>query len=357
MIPNDLAARLRLLAETIVRPVAPAHEIPAELPEFSAGQRFTARIEAALPDGTFRALVAGRSLTLSLPESAQPGDTLELVVAERTPRLIVAQRPPEAAPQQEEAATLSRTGQLISTLLSGAQGTAQTAAPRRAAPLLPQPPASAAPLAPLLQRAIAESGLFYEAHQAQWVAGRYPLEALVREPQGRLPRGAVGTGSRGEGAAPTGAAPTGAAPAEGAPAESAATRTQAGSERPALLPPELQPLVQQQLDTAATGRILWHGEIWPGQTADWEIAEEPPRREGAAEEEPPQWRTTLRLDLPQLGEVSAALLLTPAGVSLAMTAAESAAGTLRAGQEDLSAALAAAGLPLLTLTVESHEPA
>ena len=91
MIPTDLAARLRILTESLVNPVSPVHEISADLPELPVGQRFTARIESALPDGTFRALVAGRSLTLALPQSAKPGDALELVVTASTPRLIVAE--------------------------------------------------------------------------------------------------------------------------------------------------------------------------------------------------------------------------------------------------------------------------
>ncbi|MBZ0131676.1 MAG: flagellar hook-length control protein FliK, partial [Rhodocyclaceae bacterium] len=91
MIPSDLAARLRVLTESIVNPVSPIRGVNADLPELPVGQRFTARIESALPDGTFRALVAGRSLTLALPQQAKAGDTLDLVVTARTPRLIIAE--------------------------------------------------------------------------------------------------------------------------------------------------------------------------------------------------------------------------------------------------------------------------
>ena len=380
MIPNDLAARLRLMAETIVRPVTPVHEIASELPGFAHGQRFTARIEAALPDGTFRAVVAGRNLTLSLPESAKAGDTLELIVTEHTPRLIVARRTSEAAPQQEQApaATLSRTGQLISSLLASATGTMDAGARPSvplggSTPLLPHPPApgatlaaaarptaalagtalptTAAPLAAALQQAISESGLFYEAHQAQWVAGRYPLQALVREPQGRHPRAPQAPARAGATAGQAGPAVAGTTAEAGAPTEAA--------ERSApLLPAELQPLVQQQLDAAATQRIAWHGEIWPGQTLHWEITEETPQGDAAAAEEPAQWSTTLRLTLPRLGELSATLRLTPDGVRVALSVPErTGAGLLRNGQAELSDALAAAGVPLLSMSVESHEPA
>ena len=39
----------------------------------------------------------------------------------------------------------------------------------------------------LLQKAIVQSGLFYESHQAQWAAGVRPLTLLLAEPQAQLP--------------------------------------------------------------------------------------------------------------------------------------------------------------------------
>ena len=350
MIPSDLAARLRLMNDSLVQPLAPVREVSSDLPEFQVGQRFVARVEAALPDGTFRAIVAGKGLTLALPQSAKPGDTLDLVVISRTQRLVVAGRAENAEPASPPAAVLSRAGQIISTLLARGDGTAQTAQLQRAAPLLPRPPSSAAPLAPALQQAITESGLFYEAHQSQWIAGRLPLESLLREPQGRHSRTPTPPSATLAAAATQAAeASSGAAPARTpeAPAQAAATVT---------LPADLQPLVQQQLDAAATQQIAWRGEIWPGQTMQWEIQEEPSRQQGEAEEPATQWSTTVRLVLPQLGELSAALRLAAAGVSVELAAAGGAGvEALRNGQAALADALAAAGVPLLAMKVEQNE--
>ncbi len=350
MMPIDLAARLRLLTESLVNPVSPVHEIPADLPELPVGQRFTARVENALPDGTFRALVAGRNLTLALPQSAMPGDTLELVVTARTQRLIVAEGAEDTAARQPPPTTLSRTGQIISTLLSGEERAPLPATITRTTPLLPEPPLQAARLAPALQQAIVESGLFYEAHQAQWVAGRYPAEALAREPQARHVRQRrtpdVVPAQQSTGETPSIDSPRGAEPAAGR----AATATPG-------LPAELQPLVQQQLDAAATQHIVWRGEVWPGQTLHWEIEADEQRRDAPEEVPAEQWTTTVRLILPRLGEVNVVLRLTPAKVSLAMTAMADSAAALRQGFADLTAAFAAAGLPPLDGGVESHEPA
>lgn len=349
MIPTDLAARLRLLTESLVNPISPVHEIPAELPDLPIGQRFTARIESALPEGTFRALVAGRSLTLALPQSAKPGDILELVVTARTPRLIVAEGADEASPPP----TLSRTGQLISTLLAGEERAPQPAIVTRSTPLLPEPPLQAGRLVPALQQAIVECGLFYEAHQAQWIAGRYPAEALAREPQARH------AGTPHATSAPNPATPTAAeevAATDHAPNDAPAAGRAATAGAPGL-PAELQPLVQQQLDAAATQHIVWRGEIWPGQSLRWEIEAEEQRSEATDEAPAEQWTTRLGLTLPRLGEVSVALTLMPGKVSLAMTAAADRVTVLRRGLGDLTDAFVAAGLPPLAAGVNSHESA
>lgn len=348
MIPADLAARLRLLTESAVNPVAPVRGIPADLPELPLGQRFTARIESALPDGTFRALVAGRSLTLALPQPARPGDTLDLVVTARTPRLILAEGADEAAAARAPA-TLSRAGQFLGSLLAGETSAPRPALVGGAAPLLPAPQAQAALLAPALRQAIVESGLFYESHQAQWIAGRYSVQALAREPQARhatRPPASVA-------AAPP---PTEEARASEQPnAPAAAGRGIAAGMPP--MPTELQALVLQQLDAAATQHLVWRGELWPGQGLHWEIAAEERQSEVPDETPAAQWTTRLRLTLPRLGEVDAALTLAQEKVSLAMTANADGADALRRGLGELAAAFAAAGLPPLTAGVNTHESA
>ena len=354
MIPSDLVARLRLLTESTVNPVSAVHEIPADLPALTVGQRFTARIESALPDGTFRALVAGRALTLSLPQSAAPGDTLELVVAERNSRLIVAERAQGESARQAPPATLSHAGRIISTLLAGEEQAPQPATIGRAAPLMPAPQAEAARLAPALQQAIVESGLFYEAHQAQWVAGRYPLEALAREPQARHAR----VQRTQEAVSPPGAATPPVEPASTDAAPGAETVTRVSAAPASEIPAELQHLVQQQLNAAATQHIVWRGEIWPGQALHWEIeADQGSGGQGGEEDALTSATTTLGLTLPRLGTLRVALMLNPAKVILAMTAEAGSTALLRQGLDELAAAFAAAGLPPLAAGVGPHEPA
>ncbi len=374
LIPPDAGIRMRLQTEpTQAQPVTPLPEIPADLPELSVGQAFTARIQQVLPQNTYKALVAGKFVTLQLPEGAKTGDTLELVVIDRTPRAVVAQlagRPGAAVPAGDAYphATLSPAAQLIGKLLLPEGETPQPAALNRGQPLLSEPPLRGRDLAPVLAKAIAESGVFYEAHQAQWVAGQRTIEQLLQEPQAQ-------------------AAPTGAPIKHGEPAPAPENAARAAIERhvapnallqtffggverdeattqapsPAPLhavPEELRPIVQQQLDAVATLRLMWHGEAWPNQPMEWEIVREDEQNTSAgAEEERASWRTTLRLDTPRLGHVDASLLLTADGVRMTIaTPVGATAADLQEAAPQLAAALEAAGVPLLSFAVK-HEPA
>jgi hypothetical protein len=356
LIPPDAGIRMRMQTDaSLLQPVQPSHEIASELPELQAGQAFTARILEALPDNMFRALVAGRQLTLQLPQGADAGDTLELVVVGRSDRTVVAQRADAtAAPVAAEPyanASISRAGQLIGQLLLAEGETPQPAPLTRGQPLLTQPPADAADLAPNLAKAVSQSGLFYEAHQAEWVAGRRPVESLQAEPHGQV-----------KAAADRGAAPT---PATMLTATTSASRDIANDKAiPQTLAPQvpdqLRPLVQQQLDAVTSQRLAWHGEVWPGQTMDLQIERERTEERDAGGGEPggeaQRWNTTLRLSMPRLGTIDATLQLDGRELRLRLaTASDSTATDLRANATALAEALASAGVSLQGLEV-GHEP-
>jgi len=388
MIPTNVGVQVRSQTETALHPVRPVAEIPSDLPDLQPGQLFRARIQEVLPENTYKALVAGRSLTLSLPEGAKAGDTLELVVIDRTPRAIVAhlaERPPETAEPYQHA-TLSRTGQLIASLFSS-QGEASTStALTRGQPLLAQTPASAAglaqKLAPQLAQAVTVSGLFYESHQVQWALGQRPLASLLSEPQGQHSHpdtlATLNTPSAAR-----------AVPAAGAENPALVTRreTVASSPPPASLlqtllggetaksgaataelpvsnqavldrslPDDLRPLVQQQLDAAATQRLAWHGEIWPKQTMNWEIERDAAQGNDAAGEAA-VWHTTLRLTLPRLGAIDARVQLSGQTIRLALQApSNSSAADLQNAIPALQQALATAGLTLSSVQTRHGEP-
>lgn len=356
LIPTDVGIRMRLPDDGPLQPVARVAGVPADLPDLQPGQVFSARIQEVLPENTYRALVAGKSLTLALPEGANAGDVLELVVIDRSPKAIIARTVPDGTLDAGayKHTTLSPAAQLIGQLLSEEQGS-HTAPLNRGQPLLNAPPTTAGPLAAALQKAVEGSGLFYEAHQAQWIAGKRPLETLLQEPQGKQsdPNAAqLAARARSAAAMDTSAAARTAeslADEGGRPAETALARNESQT-----LPAELRPLVHQQLEAAASQRLILHGEAWPGQRMEWEV-EEDRQQTAQGSDEPQPWLTTLRLTTPRLGSIEARLRI--AGNSLQLnlsTPVGASAADMRDELPALTEALAAAGITLQAAQVR-HE--
>jgi len=359
MIPGDLAARLRMLTEASffsgeqnVTPLARTRAIPADLPNFTPGERITATLQNINKDQTFQGRVNGRDVVLSLPQSVKAGDTLELIVSEVTPRAVFASLA-NPAPQPSDKPALSQTGKLISFLLTGqpSPGTARLNGGEALVPAAPQGAVATAQLAARLGTAVSESGLFYESHQTRWLAGQMSTAALQKEPQGQMAVRHEATASPVT-ANTVGADETG--------STSTATTLAAATSRAADSAPvaeRLLPLVHQQLDTLATHQVVWQGQIWPGQQMEWEI-EDPGAGNASDDADPePYWNTTLRLTLPGLGGIEARLHLTPAGVAVRLIAGDARSrDILTAGQPRLAEALDAANVPLTGMVAELAVP-
>lgn len=269
-----------------------------------------------------------------------------------------------------------------------------------------------AALAAALEQTVGVSGLFYESHLAQWLAGERPPAALADEAQNRLvaaatqlpldwasdadqassssaaPRQGTGAGSNGPAnGAPDGNAATRAMPSiqtaqaarfvagellasslpdlNGQPAHSsvhsaAAQLAEDGSSQnsqsmAAAVHPVTVPLVRQQLDLLATGQFRWTGEAWPGAKLDWTIEQEGDEwgrsGGGTSSEEDQPWRTRLTLSLPTLGTVDADLTLTGSRLVARVQASPAGAARLAMQGESFRKRLAAAGIELNGLTI------
>ena len=388
MLPDSLT-RIRPTLDLMVQPVAPAKEVSEALSRLSAGQRVFAEVLTALPNGTYRAVVNQRDMVLSLPFSAKTGDSLELEVVRSDGRVAFAvlQKLPDAgaATPESTSATLSPAARLISQLVgepsSGAPKTTKSLPLTVEASLLNTPPSSGQALAPALQRAVTTSGLFYEAHQAQWVNGADTLTDLLAEPQNRLSAGSgtsplttpradtsqsqnLSTDAPREATSPrpvtAGTSPnnTTMPPPQGPQSDGLAGKEGlASTTTPALqLSRELTPFVQQQLQLLTHGSQIWQGQVWPGQEMEWEIIDEEARRQGGDPDagQGAQWRTRLRLQLPELGEIVADLRLNTHQVDIRLTA-PTAAVTLRNNTADLQSKLALAGMVQGALSVDAHD--
>ena len=379
MIPADVAGRLQVSADAALRPVAQTQEIADKLSGLVAGQKVMAEIQAMLPNGTYRAMINQRSITLALPFSAKSGDSLELQVTENDGKLALAVLSRQdgsagKAGAESVSATLSRTGQLISSLFAGtnrAQGRDAHAVPLNGnQPIATAPPNTAQDLLPLLKQAITQSGMFYESHQAEWVEGRLPKAALLQEPQGKLSSPAAFASalaeeqgvSQNQPRASTGE-PAVAARITADLAQSSNTSVEGSKAAIAqsqtsgqVVAPQTQPLVQQQLEALATQNFSWQGQVWPGQEMRWEIDEDAARDGQDGEDSAPRWSTRLHLTLPILGEVDARIRLEGNSIAISMTADSAGTRTLmRVSSSALRSQLDEAGLTLASMGVSAGE--
>jgi hypothetical protein len=177
---------------------------------------------------------------------------------------------------------------------------------------------------------MSQSGLFYESHQAQWIAGRRSLEKLSQEPQSRL----SSTASTSATSSTTPNTPT--------------AGWTISADTPAH--PQSMTLVQQQLNLLETGQLSWRGEIWPGQSMDWEITDHPST--GDEPDETPRWQTRLRINLPELGEIVANIGLDTGGVKVSISATDDKAlSRMQSQRLPLAESLSAAGLTVLGVEV------
>ncbi|PHP88924.1 flagellar hook-length control protein FliK [Burkholderia sp. AU18528] len=302
-------------------------------------------------------------------------------------------------------------GPAASSTPASAEASSTAAARDAAAP----PPVAA--LRAALAQAVSESGLFYESHLAQWLAGQRPLAALMREPQARLatalapapapadpeavpreptdvldellaPRPPLPAAARAtaqppaQGGAPARdpaqAAPAAARPGASSPPDAADplaahadahwTPARAGlaaaSSDPQAQPlapvhPAAVPLVRQQLDALATDQFRWTGEAWPGARLDWTIEpDEPGHRapRGGGDDDTGDgiaWRTRLTLTLPSLGTVDAELVLNGAQLVARLRANQTGADRLTRNEAALRQRLEGSGLKVGGLSIRA----
>ncbi|SAL03415.1 flagellar hook-length control protein FliK [Caballeronia fortuita] len=272
------------------------------------------------------------------------------------------------------------------------------------------PPLPAAALASTLAKTVDESGLFYESHLVQWLAGQRSAASLGNEPQARadarsmsLPFDLANAATPGDTGlddartpqftldlpdyqtrqvatpqTPQQAAALAAsvrdAPASalslsqngnaagGANAQSAQSGQGASAHESALqasvaagIHPATINVVRQQLDVLANQQFRWQGEAWPGTRFEWEVAREPRDARTSDDTSENPWRTRITLSLPVLGTVDAELVLTGEKLVARIKAGGAGAQRLAADGAAFARQLEAAGIALASLSVRSMD--
>lgn len=347
MIHNDIQNQLQLLIKTSAPPLVEVTDHANGTPQWTPGQQLPAHVLASLPNGRFQVLVGDQTLDLNLPHNTQAGETLELTYVSNMPRLTFALVRDVTNPLPSNLpVSISDTAKFIGQLLqSQSPGQASAAqAGKIASPLaIAANPVDTPALAQALKTSVSQSGLFYEAHQVQWLNGERSLTSLRQEPQGQLP--------------PLQPALTQQPSTAGSLADSTPALSTASTGDRTLVErgvhPQTVTLVQQQLQTLDTRQVIWQGEVWPGQTLHWAIEEELSHHGGQQEDEAPSWHTRLNLQLPVLGGVSAKLAFVNGAVQLNISAENGeSAELMKSRQTELAERFAGAGLQLSGVIIQ-----
>jgi hypothetical protein len=203
---------------------------------------------------------------------------------------------------------LSGTSLLIAQLQDEAQLQGQLSKVESLLPPLLQSPQNPQLTAAQLQNAIIMSGLFYESHLANFAKGKWPLNALMKEPQNRPNFNA-------------------------------------------------SQVVNKQLDALENQKIRWSGNIWPGQQMDWLLACEQEQSSSLPSDDSVDKTITsvLDLDLPNLGKVQARLTLHANTLSVQLKADQPQTESLfRQEISELENTFSANGQDLKAMEVISH---
>ena len=314
-------------------------------------------MQAQVAPNVFNVRVANQLLQMQLPAFIRSGDIITLQVASLQPRLtftLAASSNPVSTPE-----SLSATSRLLSSL-SQQPLERSYVRPIQSSPLWTgvQTQPDINQLANNLHDALSHSGLFYESHQAQWIAGTRPTTQLLLEPQNRLPANPQPQAAQSQ--LPPGSQPLDSrnrnVDATANPISLPATASEQRAAAPNI-PQHLQTLVQQQMNALETHQVLWQGQVWQGQEMRWEVREESPRRNAQGAEDG-QWITHIHLDLPNLGGVSARLSFNGNALNLSLEVSDpQTRDKLGSASSQLMAALSERGIPVVHTQITQNEHA
>jgi hypothetical protein len=261
-------------------------------------------------------------IQLQLPKGVSVGDTINLKLLSPAPDLsfqfgnLAVSVPPGDV-------ELSPVAQLLGNILpSEDQNPTEANTIKGSQALLQNPTADSKQIANELpnhlQHAIQLSGAFYESHLKEWVNGRRTLEQVRQEPQNQ------NLSAR--------------SPETLQPTEAAQTQ-----------------FIPAQLNAQENRQFLWRGELMPGQAFEWQVKEDQSKKPSpTTSPEEKTWLTSVKFDLPKLGQVHAMISLTGSSASFRISAKNTeSASILSSAQPLLTNSLEASGNKLSQFLVEN----
>ncbi len=306
------------------------------------GQHLKGEVLASLGGGRFMLQVADQTVELSMPKGTARGERVNLFFISNEPHATFLL----ARFGRAGDAKVSETGRWLSSFL----GATAEQLPAQATlgilkTLLAEPPVDSTRVGHMLQQGLRDSGLFYESHLARWFGGDYPLESLLREPQGQLSRlkqplpPQMPLSPQAEELARA-TMKTGSLDVM----EAMVKRAGISQLHEGVADQRLLPVVHEQLTALQNNQVLFRGDLFPGQRMEWSVNERDAHRNKQGGQER-SWDTSLQINLPRLGAVKAKLKLDGTRVSVEFRTGEStSAEVLKTGRAGLAEQLEAAGL-------------
>jgi hypothetical protein len=247
--------------------------------QIKKGQVYPAKLLEITDKGDAKVLIEGHQLKLNLQAHLTVGDTLMLKYLGDNPSpsfKLLSQEPPSSSPEVR----ISQTAKEIVEQVSQAEQKGTSRVYQAAIPATTTPN-NVNQFAADLQHSLSSTGLFYESHLADFAQGSRSLASLMQEPQNQ------------------------------------------GTVAP-------HQLIAQQLNVLETQRVLWHGEIWPGQLAYWQVEADAQQQSDIQEPTEAIVSSDLSLELPNLGNVTARIRLVGDKLNIAILAEDSATvGTMQ----------------------------
>lgn len=365
-------------------------EVFHQLSNIAIGQQLDAKVLSQLEDGTFLVRINDTSARMSLPVGTRVGDSIPMTLVDTEPRMTFLLGAEGNAETGAAKATLSSAGRLINNLLQSAEQDGVSTTLVGKAPLVGASTANTAQIAAALQNTLTSSGLFYESHLQDWINGNRSLTDLMHEPQNSgningksqsAPNSAEATrllnfvrelsnngrpiadllrdvetqlGTDKDAQRLLGVVRNWTDSGRSLADLTQALKTPNGADsllRQDMISTDAARLINQQLNTLENQRVVWHGDLWPGQPMEWEVNRD---ARGQSAEEPQQsWQSVVRFELPTLGAVSATINLVGDRVYMQVRATtDEATSSLLAHGSELKEAMDRAGTPLDSFTVK-----
>jgi len=331
-LPNlNLVSTPRVSSTAILRSVAVVADLKTEaqsrFDQLAVGKSFQAIVTSMMQDGKatiqFTAIppqTQGPQVQMQLPTGFNVGDKVNLKLIKPPPDLTF-ELGSEQIPSPTESINLSSGAKLLTQILQSVEtNDPQANHIHSNQALLPAPPADmkqmANELPSHLHQAVQYSGVFYESHLKEWANGSRTLEQVKQEPQNQLSK-AVGQEN--------------------------------------ISQPQTQ-LIPAQLNAQENRQLIWRGELIPGQAFEWQIKDDTPKQSSQnmpAEEK--TWLTSVKFNLPNLGQVHAVIQLVGnnAGFRISTQSPES-ASLLMQNKDQLDLSLSASGTEMTQFLIDKN---